>query len=382
MEDIPKEKTSPELTPFEKLLQHALGKEAKYFPRLHAKVLLGSHGTAKDCLPAHLEIKSGWPDVIVPEIAGWKPETLESFRRIAFGQDIPEEYFLDRGLNPHAKKYDYDLEFFRAIYATHKFILFLDTPSFTDKMLRLGQGDRIAKFSFPDIRKGYKHVMAEAVRDFKKAALYHKRRMNYIQNHMARDLITFIKSTPKLIGKHDVNVIMLIGALHPEFSRGVVQLFGRKNTDVVIPGGTIDYPFSQRMNKNFERGRVDEEMVARALVEELLSFRLKKKLDDITDDRFLQIRSFKYLAAQFNKNEVLALFDDISSLEKRQWQGDYLKSDPWHKRLLFDRLHKALQVKFDFNISNEQDLIRLIKKLKQDYQDRRKTLFRNQSSRS
>lgn len=310
--ELPQEETGLEketILGVNEYLQKEAERTGEKFPPVFIKFFSGAHSTEYDARGIPKELEGA--DIYIPEYDGWTEEAAQKINNISFGTTFLEDP--DRGFAA-----DFLQPTLKALAFSGKPIVFIDLPK--EKLRKYEEENK----QFWDKRKAlslfkYEEATKEMRTRMKHTADFHKYREGYMKSALGPKIAETLRKHPELCEKERVTALITLDVAHTDIyhqlKKAESETVSRKFSGLPL------YGVRHEAIRRFMFGKeIDDELVGKMLIEEILETEYGEKLRNATSDSLRLIKAERMFAEIF-EGEEKAMFEKWKESENEYWEA-------------------------------------------------------------
>lgn len=281
-------------------------------PKIFYHFFYSPHQTAKDI--ENLEKAFKEADIYIPEVVFWPSFTPDIFQGISDGQITPEKA-VDISEEKSSRLRELEI-----IYNSKKPILLADVSAADielikkyEAVIQLAQ-EVIDFFKQGDFKKSLQRTRSLIEKD----AQFHLEREAKIKENLKSQIIKFLDNNPKYKQKEKIKILVRLGSFHTK----IYQDFKKENLPISREFNKLPIvylSFNEAKRRIMFGKEIDDELLARGIIEEVIYPSIKDLTDD-SDKLFWLIRNLssqltfkdiKQIAKDFGENPALDITEEL-----------------------------------------------------------------------
>lgn len=294
----------------EKIRNRFQGEERTGEPKVIIDFQFGTHGSESDAKDLKKKITNC--DIFIPELPGWTPKYLQTFREVSNGKITPQEALIRDGWGYHPMA-EYVKSEFEALYKSKKAVAFADVPKDSKEMYDLLKTNHLSEAlfnvsnlsqDFPDILRSFRVVLEQE-------AEAERQRESYILVRIKMEVEKLIAKNPNLRKKGEVRVFIPLGTVHT----GVFHELKRQGQDVTRQFQEMPtlyaYPLEALRAMMFGK-EVNDELLAHYLLSGIMAGQLGPR--ERYGMNFNEwVRFHRGIASKFSLEEIKSFIEEIKT---------------------------------------------------------------------
>lgn len=295
----------------EKSIQEQKEKE----PKISYHFFYSAHRTAEDF--KNLEKAFDKADIYVPEIYAWTPKVKFIRNKVSQGEITPEQISKEYNIEKLSSRYrDLDI-----IYNSHKPILLADIPG-DDKefMAKTNACEQLYKRALSFFIQGR---LQDSIQTLRSCVINSARvdliREKRIRKSLEEQIKTFLRQNPEYAAKKELKVLIRLGALH-------TTIYHKLKRDKILSSREFSHfppvfdSYSESIRKIMFKKEVDDELLARAIIEEYLFAWLKT----VTDDSNKALKIIREISSKLTLKNIEQISKNIAEVSEEPRTPSFL----------------------------------------------------------
>lgn len=280
-------------------------------PKISVHIFHGVHERREDFDGLKEMLKAA--DIYMPEVVGWFPEILSTYRAISTGQINPELFLKEVSAVQLLKGWAYQSAgVFDAIYGTKIPISIADIPR-EHELTYLYDMEKQPPFEFGS--GSFMGTINSFKQFFENHAVLEGKREEFILEQIRVSVKELLNEYPQLRDKNELRVVMSLGAGHANLS----NLSSKDNYRMTRSFSELPFLFgagNEAVLRYKFGGKIDDGLVARAVLEEAFFQAYSPLIENMSVNTQQSIVFRRKIASQFNFEEIKGMFEGVSRFDE------------------------------------------------------------------